>query len=417
MIALGSTEISKMYLGADEVDKIYLGSDLVYSSIPPIPLPYDAEVSYLASNSEAYIDTGISGNNNNLEITIKFLFTTFVAYGAIYGNYVAEGTNCSRLVLASSSGNGLVCINSTAGGTGNNSISISPNIPYSISVKRNSITINGTSYNPSNLASGTTNNNNIALFNRSITNPNTTRNIGLRIYNCVIKDNGTVVRDFIPVRVGQVGYMYDKISKQLFGNVGTGAFTFGLTPYDAEISYIQNTSSACIVTNYIPTGPNIKIQGKFYLVSYSGAYSPWFSAYTSENADGYRIIRSNTDNGVILFTCGSQAGNNGNVSISGLNNTYEFELTRTQITINGTTSSFTPANGSANTGNFAIFSNGSKNTFARGRLYYLKVFDGNTAIFDFIPVRVGQVGCLYDKISGELFENNGTGSFTLGNDI
>lgn len=198
------------------------------SSTPPEPvLPYDAEVSYLASNSEAYIDTGISGNNNNLEITIKFLFTTFVAYGAIYGNYVAEGTNCNLLILNKTSGYGLVCINSVAGGTGNNSISISPNIPYSISVKRNSITINGTSYSPSNLASGTANNNNIALFNRSVTNPNTTRNIGLRIYSCQIRDNGVLVRDFIPVRVGQVGYMYDKVSGELFGNAGTGSFTLG----------------------------------------------------------------------------------------------------------------------------------------------------------------------------------------------
>lgn len=414
MIKLGTTGMAKAYVGSTEVSKVYLGSDLVYTKEV---LPYDAEVSYLASNSEAYIDTGISGNNNNLEITIKFLFTTFVAYGAIWGNWVATGTNCNRLILDSSSGNGLVCINSATGGTGNNSISISPNVPYSISVKRNSITINGTSSTPSNLASGTANNNNIALFNRSVTDPNTTRNIGLRIYSCQIRDNGVLVRDFIPVRVGQVGYMYDKISGLLFGNVGTGAFTFGVTPYDAEISYIQNTSKACIVTNYIPTGPNIKIQGKFYLVSYSGAYSQWFTAYTSETADAYRIIRKNTNNGVILYTCGSKAGANGSATISGLNNTYEFELTRSQITINGVTSSFTPVDGTTNTGKFTIFPYTGNTVFTNGRLYYLKVFDGNTAIFDFIPVRIGQVGFLYDKISGELFENNGTGSFTLGNDI
>lgn len=225
MIKLGTSDLSKSCVGSSEVSKVYLGSELVYTKEV---LPYDAKVSYLASNSEAYIDTGISGNNNNLEITIKFLFTTFVAYGAIYGNYVAEGTNCNRLILAYSSGNGLVCINSAAGGTGNNSISISPNIPYSISVKRNSITINGTSYSPSNLASGTENNNNIALFNRSVTNPNTTRNIGLRIYSCQIRDNGVLVRDFIPVRVGQEGFLYNKVDSTFFGNAAeSGAFILG----------------------------------------------------------------------------------------------------------------------------------------------------------------------------------------------
>ena len=42
-----------------------------------------------------------------------------------------------------------------------------------------------------------------------------------------VYDGDALMRDFIPVRVGQVGYMYDKVSKQLFGNAGSGAFIFG----------------------------------------------------------------------------------------------------------------------------------------------------------------------------------------------
>lgn len=33
--------------------------------------------------------------------------------------------------------------------------------------------------------------------------------------------------DFIPVRIGTKGYLYDKVSKRLFGNAGTGSFTLG----------------------------------------------------------------------------------------------------------------------------------------------------------------------------------------------
>jgi hypothetical protein len=40
-------------------------------------------------------------------------------------------------------------------------------------------------------------------------------------------DNDILVRDFIPVRVGTTGYMYDKVSGQLFGNSGTGEFILG----------------------------------------------------------------------------------------------------------------------------------------------------------------------------------------------
>ena len=49
-----------------------------------------------------------------------------------------------------------------------------------------------------------------------------------RVYNFKIMDGNAVVRDFIPVRKDGVGYLYDKVSGQLFGNAASsGAFTFG----------------------------------------------------------------------------------------------------------------------------------------------------------------------------------------------
>lgn len=187
-------------------------------------------------------------------------------------------------------------------------------------------------------------------------------------------------------------------------------------PYDSEIEYIQNTDSSCIITDYIPTGPNIKIQGKFTPISYTAAYTPWFQAYTSENADAYRIIRSNTNNNGVYYTCGSKAGASGSHTVS-LNTTYVFELTRNSLTLNNVTNTLTPTNGTANTGKLAIFSNANKGSFTRGKLYYLKIWDGDILIYDWIPVRKGTVGYMYDRISGTLYGNNGTGSFVLGPDI
>ena len=48
-----------------------------------------------------------------------------------------------------------------------------------------------------------------------------------RVYSFKLWQSGVLVRDFVPVRVEQVGYMYDKVSGQLFGNSGTGNFTLG----------------------------------------------------------------------------------------------------------------------------------------------------------------------------------------------
>ena len=49
----------------------------------------------------------------------------------------------------------------------------------------------------------------------------------MKIKHFIYFRNNIPLRDFIPVRVGQVGYMYDRVSGTLFGNAGTGSFTLG----------------------------------------------------------------------------------------------------------------------------------------------------------------------------------------------
>ena len=48
-------------------------------------------------------------------------------------------------------------------------------------------------------------------------------------YAAQIYCNGIITRDFIPVRVGRVGYLFDRVSGEYlpFGNKGTGAFILG----------------------------------------------------------------------------------------------------------------------------------------------------------------------------------------------
>lgn len=51
--------------------------------------------------------------------------------------------------------------------------------------------------------------------------------INARLYSCTIKEGDTLLRNFIPVRKDGVGYLYDKVSGELFGNAGTGDFILG----------------------------------------------------------------------------------------------------------------------------------------------------------------------------------------------
>ena len=48
-----------------------------------------------------------------------------------------------------------------------------------------------------------------------------------RIYYAKFWRNGTLIGDFTPIRIGTTGYLYDRVSKQVFGNSGTGDFVLG----------------------------------------------------------------------------------------------------------------------------------------------------------------------------------------------
>ena len=87
--------------------------------------------------------------------------------------------------------------------------------------------IDGIYVDASNLNWNTTNNFYFFLFERvnnvgSAVNPSANR-----LYGAMFEKEGETIRNFIPVRKGDVGYMYDLVSGQLFGNSGTGNFILG----------------------------------------------------------------------------------------------------------------------------------------------------------------------------------------------
>lgn len=93
-----------------------------------------------------------------------------------------------------------------------------------------------------------------------------------------------------------------------------------------------------------------------------------------------------------------------------------FKVTATDgtKTLNLSSLSFTPYY------NIRLFgSAGVNDTYTKwnGRIYAVQITQGTEIIMDLIPVRVGNVGYMYDKVSGELFGNDGSGEFILGKDV
>ena len=64
---------------------------------------------------------------------------------------------------------------------------------------------------------------------------------------------------------------------------------------------------------------------------------------------------------------------------------------------------------------FDISGNPWIKTKAKGRLYYCKIYDGNTLVRDFVPVIDGSnIACLYDRVEKKCYYNAGTGTFSYG---
>lgn len=66
---------------------------------------------------------------------------------------------------------------------------------------------------------------------------------------------------------------------------------------------------------------------------------------------------------------------------------------------------------------FCLNNGGTKERFAKAKVYSVKIYQGDTLVRDMYPVRNGQVGYMYDTVTENLFGNSGSGSFTLGPDL
>lgn len=193
--------------------------------------------------------------------------------------------------------------------------------------------------------------------------------------------------------------------------IGTGNINIegggGGAYYDAEIEYLG--ISGCHVE--LPFYPSTNY--KYYWKVSFNTIENWNYLFNSDGSRGDWFIFGGTETNRQPQL---HIGNNYSVSTVSLqtNTLYECSLTRQSnsmvLKYNNTTTNTVVC--SDFTSSKKLHINGPNCNF-----YYLKVYDGNdNLIYDFIPVRVGNVGYLYDKVSGELFGNSGTGSFVLGQD-
>lgn len=181
-------------------------------------------------------------------------------------------------------------------------------------------------------------------------------------------------------------------------------------PYNAEIEYLESTDETKLVTDITFTSTteltctfSLGVPGR--RVFLCGVYST--------DRDGYWCVGST---GYVERTYQS----NSNVFV-GDNNKHVFVRARQVKEVDGTNIQVSTA---ADNGWFSHPNNpltffapmSTAAPYGGIKLHSAQVKNGNVLVSDLIPVRVGNVGYMYDRVSGQLFGNAGTGNFILGPD-
>lgn len=187
-------------------------------------------------------------------------------------------------------------------------------------------------------------------------------------------------------------------------------------PYDAEIEYLESSGTQYITTSFIPDY-DTTIESEVYLPDFASNKHFIYGAGTSHfnknmevytwsdvtmNVNGNRRLSSRrvpTTEFIKLFMSSSR------ISISNHKNELIAESTFT-------TNDFTC------TSSLILFGiRREKILFGWDKIKSIKVNNGNIPVLDFIPVRIDTTGYMYDRVSKQLFGNNGTGEFILGPDV
>ena len=425
----------KIMLGTTEATAMYIGSTLVwYKQQQSEELPYDCQIEYLQSTGIQHIITELYGNDNML-FEAKFNITDSSSpedsnSGTIFGARQASNDRGFQLSTFRSGTIQYAGSLNIFGEIGN------LNTDYTVSISSTNIYVNDVSITTINTESTFTTPCLITLFALN-QNSNITEHFKGKIYYIKIYNKSTLelIADFIPVRVGQIGYMYDKISGQLFGNDGSGVFTLG--PDIIEIEYLESSGTQYIDTGILITGP-YKAEIIFETpTAQTSGYSKLMGIGNESNA-AYQYCILETDNTTLnKIRCSNRdSSSSSSVSITlGSSSTHDIIIENSNnSTINiiynevaaGSVTNSTVTYEKASAGSLYLFTinnilNSSGNIVSQNsptnltsfKLHAFKFYLNNKLIRDMIPVRIGQTGYMYDKISDRLFENKGTGNFIL----
>ena len=201
--------------------------------------------------------------------------------------------------------------------------------------------------------------------------------------------------------------------------------------YYTEVEYLESTGTQYIDTGYkMSAGKTMTFNGNI-MWTQSNGNANFFYGYRSVNSAEYRgDMRAFFVYGTSAPPAGRLAiryGVNTDNSTSTIsqNQKYNISFDGTNLKVDGTTFiNLSEAYMPANYQNMYLFYCNCTGYYSAdvakfsGRIYNWQMFEDGVLVRDFIPVLDwNMTPCMYDKVSGQLFYNQGTGSFVAGREI
>lgn len=182
----------------------------------------------------------------------------------------------------------------------------------------------------------------------------------------------------------------------------------GSLPYDAKIEYLRSNGSQYILLNIYGDGRAIidalgiissSTSQILFATTQSGVAGSFLGKPGSSSYWGFGLTAGTLSSVPFEDRALADITFDGNGILGYVNNSYISRIT------------------SVTQANWALFAGSSGQYPFDGYVYSFKGYKNGVLVRDMIPVRVGTVGYMYDRVSGQLFGNDGTGDFILGPDV
>lgn len=180
-----------------------------------------------------------------------------------------------------------------------------------------------------------------------------------------------------------------------------------------QVEYIGTTGTQWLDTGVVPT-VNTKSQIKMLAKAMSG--SVFYGLFTGDDSTDYRFFMSNSR--MYWDMPGGRLMTSVDTATTGT--VYELELGNRYIK-DLPTGTYPASNTRLNFELTATITlnNYSGTQFSKSNWYYVKIFESDTLIRDFIPCyrKADQKPGMYDLVSGTFYINSGTGEFVVGSEV